>query len=131
MEKGRIPGSALADLLGATLDEAAVLRCVALDERIAMKMMEVPREAVPDLPDRVNCSDGVAARRAYPKAGTVELRKRGSKRSGSEAAAGAFSRHKLAVEVLRRFRAKARFIRERIGHRNHFGSFTLRPLISR
>jgi len=42
MEKGRIPGSALADLRGATLDEAAVLRCIALDERIAMKMMEVP-----------------------------------------------------------------------------------------
>jgi hypothetical protein len=42
MEKGRILGDALADLRGATLDEAAVLRCVALDERIAMKMMEVP-----------------------------------------------------------------------------------------
>ena len=53
MEKGRIAGSALADLRGATLDEAAVLRYVALDERIAMKMMEVPREAVPDLPDGV------------------------------------------------------------------------------
>jgi predicted nucleic acid-binding protein len=53
MEKGRIPSSALADLRRAILDEAAVLRCVALDERIAMKMMEVPREAVPDLPDGV------------------------------------------------------------------------------
>jgi len=53
MEKGRIPSSALADLRRAILDAAAVLRCVALDERIAMKMMEVPREAVPDLPDGV------------------------------------------------------------------------------
>jgi predicted nucleic acid-binding protein len=50
---GGFPSSALADLRRAILDAAAVLRCVALDERIAMKMMEVPREAVPDLPDGV------------------------------------------------------------------------------
>jgi predicted nucleic acid-binding protein len=53
IEKDRIPSSAFNDLREATVDAAAVLKCVALDEKIALKMMEVPREAVPDLPDRV------------------------------------------------------------------------------
>ena len=69
MEKGRILGDALADLRGATLDEAAVLRCIALDERIAMKMMEVSECSGSGSPRPRNCGDGVAARRAYPQAG--------------------------------------------------------------
>ena len=53
IEKGRIPASALNDLHTATADPAAVLRHIPFDERIAIKMTEVPRREVPDLPDRV------------------------------------------------------------------------------
>jgi PIN domain nuclease of toxin-antitoxin system len=53
IEKGRIPANALKDLHAATADPKAVLRHVPLDENIAMKMAEVPRQDLPDLPDRV------------------------------------------------------------------------------
>jgi PIN domain nuclease of toxin-antitoxin system len=53
IEKGRIPANALNDLHAATADPKAVLRHVPLDENIAMKMAEVPRQDLPDLPDRV------------------------------------------------------------------------------
>ncbi|MGC2403813.1 MAG: PIN domain-containing protein [Acidobacteriaceae bacterium] len=53
IEKGRIPPSALNDLHAATADSAAVLRHVPFDENIALKMTEVPRQELPDLPDRV------------------------------------------------------------------------------
>jgi PIN domain nuclease of toxin-antitoxin system len=52
IEKGRIPANALNDLHTATADPKAVLRHVPLDENIAMKMSEVPRQDLPDLPDR-------------------------------------------------------------------------------
>ena len=53
IEKGRIPANALSDLHAATVDPQAVLRHVPLDENIAMKMAEIPRQDIPDLPDRV------------------------------------------------------------------------------
>jgi PIN domain nuclease of toxin-antitoxin system len=53
VEKGRIAASALNDLHAATADPKAVLRHVALDEAIALKMTEIPRHDLPDLPDRV------------------------------------------------------------------------------
>lgn len=53
IEKGRIPATALDDLRAAIADPKAVLRYVPLDEEIAIKMAEVPREDLPDLPDRV------------------------------------------------------------------------------
>jgi hypothetical protein len=40
-------------LHAATTDPKAVLRHVALDEGIALKMKEVARQDLPDLPDRV------------------------------------------------------------------------------
>jgi PIN domain nuclease of toxin-antitoxin system len=52
-EKGRISSSALNDLRDAIADHASVLRYVAFNESIAMKMTEVSREQVPDLPDRI------------------------------------------------------------------------------
>lgn len=53
IEKGRIPANALRDLHAATVDPKAVLQHVPLDESIAMKMVEVSRQDLPDLPDRV------------------------------------------------------------------------------
>ncbi len=53
VEKGRIPQDALHDLQAATADPKAVLQYVPLDDNIAMKMMDVPRQGVPDLPDRI------------------------------------------------------------------------------
>jgi PIN domain nuclease of toxin-antitoxin system len=53
IEKGRIPATALNELHTATADPGAVLRHVPFDQNIAMKMTEVPRQEVPDLPDRV------------------------------------------------------------------------------
>jgi len=53
IEKGRIPANALKDLHAATADPKAILRHVTLDEAIAIKMAEIPRQDLPDLPDRV------------------------------------------------------------------------------
>ena len=53
IEKDRIPPTALDDLRAAIADPRAVLRYVPLDEEIAIKMAEVPRQHIPDLPDRV------------------------------------------------------------------------------
>jgi PIN domain nuclease of toxin-antitoxin system len=53
IEKGRIPDTALNELHTATADPGAVLRHVPFDQNVAMKMTEVPRQEVPDLPDRV------------------------------------------------------------------------------
>jgi len=53
IEKGRIPANALEDVHAATANPKAVLRHVPFDETIAMKMAEVPRQELPDLPDRV------------------------------------------------------------------------------
>ncbi len=53
IERGRIPANAMADLQAATLDANAVLRHVPFDENIALRMADVPRGELPDLPDRV------------------------------------------------------------------------------
>lgn len=52
-EKGRIPASAIYDLHAAASDPKAVLQYVSLDENIATKMMDIGRQDVPDLPDRI------------------------------------------------------------------------------
>jgi PIN domain nuclease of toxin-antitoxin system len=53
IEKGRIPGSALNDLCTACADPDSVFQHIPLDEKIAMKMTEVSRLDIPDLPDRI------------------------------------------------------------------------------
>ncbi|HLJ88286.1 MAG TPA: PIN domain-containing protein [Candidatus Angelobacter sp.] len=53
IEKGRIPANALKDLHTVSADPKAVLQYVPLDENVAMKMAEIPRQDIPDLPDRV------------------------------------------------------------------------------
>jgi PIN domain nuclease of toxin-antitoxin system len=52
-EKARIPANALNDLHHAIANPKAVTKHIPLDEDVAMKMTEVPRQDVPDLPDRV------------------------------------------------------------------------------
>jgi len=52
-EKGRIPANALADLRAAMGDPRSVLQHIALDAEVAMQTAEVPRQEIPDLPDRV------------------------------------------------------------------------------
>ncbi len=53
IEKGRIPQNAVHDLHAATSDPKAVLQYVPLDENIVIKMLDIPRQDVPDLPDRI------------------------------------------------------------------------------
>lgn len=53
VEKAGIPQNAVYDRRTATFDPNAVLQYVPLDENIAIKMMEIPRQDVPDLPDRI------------------------------------------------------------------------------
>ena len=53
VEKSRIPPNALHDLHAALADTKSVLQHVALDEAVALKMPEVSRQDIPDLPDRV------------------------------------------------------------------------------
>jgi PIN domain nuclease of toxin-antitoxin system len=56
VEKGRIPANAVQALHDATANPKAVLHYVPLDEHIATKMVEIPRQDLPDLPDRVVAS---------------------------------------------------------------------------
>jgi PIN domain nuclease of toxin-antitoxin system len=53
IEKSRIPPTALSDLHAAMADPKGVLRSVPLDEHVAMKMTEISRQDIPDLPDRI------------------------------------------------------------------------------
>lgn len=59
IEKGRLPATALNDVHAATADPRAVLKYVSVDENIAMKMADVARKDVPDLPDRVIAATGL------------------------------------------------------------------------
>ena len=52
-EKGRIPVTALTDVQAAVADPKAVLRYLPVDQNIAINMAVIPRENVPDLPDRI------------------------------------------------------------------------------
>ncbi|MBS1828001.1 MAG: type II toxin-antitoxin system VapC family toxin [Acidobacteria bacterium] len=53
VEKGRIPPTSIRDLYAALSDPKSVFQVVAVDEAVAMQMTGVPREEIPDLPDRV------------------------------------------------------------------------------
>ena len=53
IEKNRIPAHALDDVLAAIADPKAVLQQVPLDDRIVVKMRDVSRQDIPDLPDRI------------------------------------------------------------------------------
>ena len=53
IEKERIPASALDDVLAAIADPKNVLQQVPLDDTVAVAMRQVPRQDIPDLPDRI------------------------------------------------------------------------------
>src|SRR6266568_1526679 len=53
IEKQRIPANALDDVLAAIADPKIVLQEVQLDAGIVMRMRQVPRDQIPDLPDRI------------------------------------------------------------------------------
>ena len=53
IEKRRIAASALEDVLTAIADPKTVLQEVPLDAAIAARMVQIPRDDIPDLPDRI------------------------------------------------------------------------------
>ena len=53
IEKGRIPATALTEVQAAVADPKAVLKYVPVDQDIATNMAAIPRDEVPDLPDRI------------------------------------------------------------------------------
>jgi PIN domain nuclease of toxin-antitoxin system len=53
IEKKRIRANALEDVLAAIADPKTVLQEVPLDAGIVVKMKQIPREEIPDLPDRI------------------------------------------------------------------------------
>ena len=53
IEKGRIPSTALTEVQAAVADPKAVLKYVPVDQDIATNMAAIPRDEVPDLPDRI------------------------------------------------------------------------------
>ncbi len=52
VEKSRISANSLTDLHAAISDPKSVLQHMPFDEAVAMKMAEVSRQDIPDLPDR-------------------------------------------------------------------------------
>jgi PIN domain nuclease of toxin-antitoxin system len=53
MEKGRLPSNVLMDTIAAIVDSNTVLKQIAVHEAVVLKMNEVPRNDIPDLPDRI------------------------------------------------------------------------------
>jgi hypothetical protein len=53
IEKSRIPATVLTDVQDAVADPNAVLRYVPAGQDIAANMAAIPRDMVPDLPDRI------------------------------------------------------------------------------
>ena len=53
IEKERIPANALDDVLVAIADPKNVLQQIPFDDRIALNMRQIPRQEIPDLPDRI------------------------------------------------------------------------------
>lgn len=53
IEKERIPPTALDDIVAALADSKNVLKLIALDDKIALGMRDIPRQQIPDLPDRI------------------------------------------------------------------------------
>ena len=53
IEKGRIPATAWTQVQAAVADPKAVLKYVPVDQAIAATMAAIPRDEVPDLPDRI------------------------------------------------------------------------------
>jgi PIN domain nuclease of toxin-antitoxin system len=53
VEKGRIAATSIDDVLAAIGDPKNVLQQIALDDRIAVSMRSIPRQEIPDLPDRI------------------------------------------------------------------------------
>ena len=58
-EKGKIAATAVEDVLAAFHDPENVLQEVPLDSTIVQRMHLIPREQVPDLPDRVVAATGL------------------------------------------------------------------------
>ena len=52
VEKSRIPANSLRDLHAAISDPKSVLQHLLFDEAVAMRMAEISRQDIPDLPDR-------------------------------------------------------------------------------
>lgn len=53
VEKGRLPESALDRLVNALADPHAGIVAVPFDVDVALAARDIPREAVPDMPDRI------------------------------------------------------------------------------
>src|SRR6476661_1947913 len=53
IEKKRIFANAFEDLVAAIADPKTVLQEIPLDASIVLRMKEVPRDEIPDLPDRI------------------------------------------------------------------------------
>jgi PIN domain nuclease of toxin-antitoxin system len=58
-EKGRIPSTAVRDLIHRFFDSESPLRELAIDASVAEQMMAVSREEVPDMPDRIIAATGL------------------------------------------------------------------------
>ena len=59
MEKGRISANALAGALAILLDPEREVAEVPFDSEIVLKMREVSRQEVPDMPDRIVAAAGL------------------------------------------------------------------------
>src|SRR5437660_10232819 len=53
IEKKRMPATALEEVLAAIANPKTVLQEVPLDAGIVVSMKQIPREEIPDLPDRI------------------------------------------------------------------------------
>lgn len=59
MEKGRIPPAGYSDLIDVLNDPESVFEEIPLTQQIVNSMHRIPREDVPDLPDRIVAATGM------------------------------------------------------------------------
>lgn len=60
MEKSRIPAQALMDIYSAVSDPDHVFQEIPLIGDIALAMRSIPREQIPDMPDRIVAATAVS-----------------------------------------------------------------------
>lgn len=60
IEKGKVPQEAWDKTMAAVDDPTGTVRVIPVDERVAVRLIDIPRDLVPDMPDRIIATTAAA-----------------------------------------------------------------------